>query len=281
MTAPPERNPARPLEGRRAIVTGASRGIGAAIALACGAAGARVLVNYAGSADEAQEVARQIAGPGKRSSDEQRALCVRADVSREDQVEAMFAAAINAWGSVDLLVNNAGIQKDAPAHDMTLADWQRVIDVNLTGAFLCARAAVREFRRRGTPAPGARAVGTILCISSVHEIIPWAGHVNYATTKAGIQMLVKTLAQEYAAERIRVNGIAPGAIRTDINPAAWETPRAAAALLKLIPYGRIGDPDDIARAAVWLASDDADYVNGTTLLVDGGMALYPAFRGGG
>jgi glucose 1-dehydrogenase len=202
-------------------------------------------------------------------------------VSREDEVQAMFAQAIEAWGSVDLLVNNAGIQKDAATHDMTLAEWQRVIDVNLTGAFLCAREAVREFRRRSTPAPGARAVGTILCISSVHQIIPWAGHVNYATTKAGMQMLVKTLAQEYAAERIRVNGIAPGAIRTDINRAAWSTPRAEAALLKLIPYGRIGEPDDIARVAVWLASDDADYINGATLLVDGGMALYPGFREGG
>ena len=265
----------RPLENRRAIVTGASRGIGAAIAEAFAAAGARVLVNYAGSADDAAQVAQRIGG-GK-----ERVLCVRADVSREDQVRAMFEQAVAAWDGVDIVVNNAGIQQDAAAHDMTLAQWQRVIDVNLTGAFLCAREGVREFRRRGSPAPGARAVGTILCISSVHEIIPWAGHVNYAVTKAGIQMMVKTLAQEYAAERIRVVGIAPGAIKTDINRAAWETPRAAAELLRLIPYGRIGDPDDVARAAVWLASDDADYVTGTTLLVDGGMALYPEFRDGG
>ena len=269
------RTAARPLENRRAIVTGASRGIGAAIAAAFAAAGARVLVNHGGSADAAAEVVRQIGGG------DERVLCVQADVSREDEVEAMFERAVGAWGSVDIVVNNAGIQKDAAAHDMTLAEWQRVVDVNLTGAFLCARAAVREFRRRGTPAPGARAVGTILCISSVHEIIPWAGHVNYAVTKAGVQMMVKTLAQEYAAERIRVVGIAPGAIKTSINRAAWETPRAAAALLELIPYGRIGEPDDVARAAVWLASDDADYVTGTTLLVDGGMALYPAFRHGG
>ena len=264
---------ARPLENRRAIVTGASRGIGAAIAEALGAAGARVVVNHAGSADAAAQVVERI-GSGS-------AISVQADVSRESEVQSLFRTAIDAWGSVDILVANAGIQLDAPLHDMTLADWQRVLDVNLTGQFLCAREAIREFRRRGSTAPGARAVGSIICMSSVHEIVPWAGHANYAVSKAGVQMLVKTLAQEYAAERIRVNGIAPGAIRTAINRDAWSTPRAEAALLKLIPYGRIGEPDDVARAAVWLASDDADYVTGTTLFVDGGMALYPEFRGGG
>ena len=261
------------LAGKVALVTGSSRGIGAAIAEAFAAAGAYVLVNHAGSADEASQLVERI---GK-----QRALCVRADVSSERDVQAMFRAAIEAWGSVDILVANAGIQRDAAFHDMTLADWQRVIDVNLTGQFLCAREAIREFRRRGSAAPGARAVGSIICMSSVHEIVPWAGHANYATSKGGVQMFVRTLAQEYAAERIRVNAIAPGAIRTSINHEAWSTPRAEAALLELIPYGRIGEPEDVARAAVWLASDDADYVTGTTLLVDGGMALYPAFRDGG
>jgi glucose 1-dehydrogenase len=264
---------ARPLENRRAIVTGASRGIGAAIAEAFAAAGARVVVNYAGSADEAAEVVARIGT--------ERAMSIRADVSQESDVQAMFRTAIESWGSVDILVANAGIQRDAALHDMTLADWQRVLDVNLTGQFLCAREAIREFRRRGSAAPGARAIGTIVCMSSVHEIVPWAGHANYAVSKAGVQMLVKTLAQEYAAERIRVNGIAPGAIRTAINRDAWSTTQAEAALLELIPYGRIGEPDDVARAAVWLASDAADYVTGTTLLVDGGMALYPAFRHGG
>ena len=263
----------RPLENRRAIVTGASRGIGAAIAEAFASAGARVVVNHAGSADEAAAVVARMGA--------ERAMSIQADVSKESDVQAMFRTAIEAWGSVDILVANAGIQRDAALHDMTLADWQRVLDVNLTGQFLCAREAIREFRRRGSAAPGARAVGTILCMSSVHEIVPWAGHANYAASKGGVQMFVKTLAQEYAAERIRVNGIAPGAIRTAINRGAWSTPSAEAALLELIPYGRIGEPDDVARAAVWLASDDADYITGTTLLVDGGMALYPAFRDGG
>lgn len=263
------------LSGRRALVTGASRGIGAAIATALAAEGARVAINYVGAAGEAQSVAEGIVRAGGE------ALCVQADVADEDQVTRMFQTVIDAWGSLDLVVNNAGIQRDAPVADMTRADWQRVIDVNLTGQFLCAREAVRVFRRRPASSAPPRAHGTILCVSSVHQVIPWAGHVNYAASKGGVDMLVKTLAQELAPERIRVVSIAPGAIETSINRAAWQTPEARAALREVIPYGRIGSVDDIARAAVWLASDAADYITGSTLFVDGGMTLYPAFREGG
>lgn len=262
------------LLGRKALVTGAGSGIGRAIAVALGAAGASVVVNYRGGRAGADETVDRIVAAGGE------AFAAQADVGREEDVEAMFAAVSERWGAIDILVANAGIQRDAPVAEMSLADWRAVIDTNLTGAFLCARAAVREFRKRGTPR-AERALGTILFISSVHEVIPWAYRTNYAASKGGIMLLMKSLAQEVAAEKIRVNSIAPGAIRTDINRAAWETPAALDSLLDLIPYGRIGEPDDVAKAAVWLVSDDADYVTGTTLFVDGGMTLYPGFEGEG
>jgi glucose 1-dehydrogenase len=192
----------------------------------------------------------------------------------------MFADAVQQLGSLDILVNNAGLQRDAPFHEMTLKQWRTVIDINLTGQFLCARAAVREFLRRG-PDRRSKALGKIICISSVHEVIPWAGHVNYAASKGGVMLMMKSLAQEVASKRIRVNSISPGAIKTPINRSAWETPEAAQKLLKLIPYGRVGVVEDVARAAVWLASDESDYVTGASLFVDGGMALYPGFEDNG
>ena len=248
-------------------MTGASSGIGEAVALALGEAGADVAVNYVSKEDEAEAVVARIRRAGRR------ALSHRADVSKEDEVRAMFRRVIGEFGTLDILVNNAGLQRDAPFDEMTLEQWQGVLAVNLTGQFLCAREALREFKRRSA--------GKIICISSVHEAIPWAGHANYAASKGGVMMMMKSLAQEVAPLGIRVNGIAPGAIRTDINRAAWEQPQAREALLKLIPYGRIGEPDDVARAAVWLASDDSDYVTGSTLFIDGGMMLYPAFASGG
>ena len=208
-------------------------------------------------------------------------IAIRADVSKEDEVRAMFAQAVDAWGSIDILVNNAGLQRDARIHEMSLKDWEFVIAVNLTGQFLCAREAVREFLRRGVVPEISRAAGKIICMSSVHDVIPWAGHANYSASKGGVAMLMKTLAQELAMQKIRVNSISPGAIKTPINTSAWNTPEAEAALLKLIPYHRVGETHDIARAAVWLASDESDYVNGATLYVDGGMTLYPGFREGG
>ena len=265
----------RPLLGQRALVTGASSGIGRAIALALGAAGADVIVNHVSGDEAAEIVAESIRASGAD------ALAVKADVSREDQVETLFARTVEAFGGLDILVNNAGLQRDAPVEAMTLDQWNTVIGVNLTGQFLCARAAVRAFKRQGLRPEVSRALGKIVCVSSVHEVIPWAGHVNYAASKGGVMLMMKTLAQELAPDRIRVVGVAPGAVRTPINREAWETPEAHAELLKLIPAKRIGEPEDIAHAVVWLASDAADYITGTTLFVDGGMTLYPGFEAGG
>ena len=263
------------LRGQKALVTGASSGIGYATAVALAQAGADVVVNYATHEAEAQAAADEVRRAGVRS------LVHRADVSREEEVQAMVRRVVAEWGTLDILVNNAGIQRDAPFDEMTLEQWNQAIDVNLTGQFLCAREAVREFKRRGVVPAVSCAAGKIICMSSVHEIIPWAGHANYAASKGGVLLMMKSLAQEVAPLRIRVNSIAPGAIRTPINRAAWETPQAHAALMNLIPYRRIGEPADIARAAVWLASDESDYVVGTTLFVDGGMTLYPGFAEGG
>jgi glucose 1-dehydrogenase len=264
-----------PLAGQKALVTGANSGIGKAVAIAMAEAGAAVAVNYVVGDEEARAVTDQIAGLGGR------AIAVRADVANERQVADMFEEACAVFGTIDIVVANAGLQRDAPFKEMTLAQWNTVISVNLTGQFLCARAAVREFLRRGPRPQVSRALGKIICMSSVHEVIPWAGHANYAASKGGVMMLMKTIAQELAPRGIRVNGLAPGATRTPINTAAWSTPEAYEALMRLVPYKRIGEPDDIARAAVWLASDDSDYVNGVTLFVDGGMTLYPEFASGG
>lgn len=263
------------LKGQKTLVTGASSGIGRAIAVALGEAGADVVVNYHRGEENAQEVVQQIQQTGSR------AYVHQADVSQEDQVIEMFRHMLEAFGTIDILVTNAGIQADAPFDEMTLEQWNRVIGVNLTGQFLCAREAVREFKRRGVVPEVSRAAGKIICISSVHEIVPWAGHVNYAASKGGLMLMMKSLAQEVAPHRIRVNSIAPGAIRTPINRAAWETPEAYDALMELIPYGRIGEPEEIGNATVWLASDQADYVHGISLIVDGGITLYPGFTDGG
>lgn len=263
------------LKGQKALVTGANSGIGRAVAIALGHAGADVAVNYVVNPEAADDVCAEIKQCG---SD---AVAVAADVADEEQVTAMFAQVINTFGTIDILVNNAGIQRDAAFDEMTLKQWQKVIDVNLTGQFLCAREAIREFKRRGVNPEVSCAAGKIICMSSVHELVPWAGHVNYAASKGGVMLLMKSVAQEVAPYRIRVNSIGPGAIRTPINRPAWETREAYDKLMELVPYKRIGEPEDIARAAVWLASDEADYINGTTLFVDGGMTLYPGFTENG
>ncbi|WP_080686095.1 SDR family oxidoreductase [Rhizobium leguminosarum] len=267
--------PVHLLKGQTALVTGANSGIGRGIALALGKAGANVVVNYVTAPEDAARVVDEIQQGGGR------ALAVAADVSNEAQVEAMFATAIEEFGTVDVFVNNAGLQRDAPFHEMTSAQWDTVMNVNLKGAFLCSRAAVREFLRRGVRPDVSVAAGKIVFISSVHEVIPWAGHVNYAASKGGLMLLMKSLAQEVAEKRIRVNSIAPGAIRTPINTNAWETAEAYAELMKLIPYKRIGEAEEIGRTAVWLASDFTDYIVGSTIYVDGGMTLYPGFETGG
>jgi glucose 1-dehydrogenase len=263
------------LTGQKALVTGANSGIGEAVAVALGEAGADVVVNYVAGADRAEAVAAEIRRSGVR------ALAHKADVSDESQVQEMFGRAIAELGTIDILVTNAGVQRDAPFHIMSLEQWNTVIAVNLTGQFLCAREAVREFLRRGVVAAVSRAAGKIVCISSVHEIIPWAGHANYCASKGGVAMMMKTLAQEVAPQRVRVNSVAPGAVRTPINTAAWSTEEAYRRLMSLVPYKRIGEPEDIARAVVWLASDQSDYVVGATLFVDGGMTLFPDFAEGG
>jgi glucose 1-dehydrogenase len=265
----------QPLKGQKALVTGASSGIGLGVARALGAAGADVVVNYVADPQSAGAVVDELKRAGVN------AMAIRADVSREDQVRAMFEEMLGAWGTIDILVNNAGLQRDAPFTDMTLEQWHTVLGVNLTGMFLCAREAVREMVRRGVRPEVSRAAGKIICMSSVHERIPWAGHVNYAASKGGVMQFMQSLAQEVAPHRVRVNSIAPGAIMTPINRGAWETPEALGSLLSLIPYGRIGAPEDIGKVAVFLASDDSDYIHGQTLFVDGGMTLYPEFARGG
>jgi len=267
--------PQKLLLGQKALVTGASSGIGRAIAVALADAGADVVINYVSGEDKAECLAQELREKGSR------AMAIRADVSDETHVAGMFQAMLGELGTIDILVNNAGLQQDAPFHELTLAQWNRVLGVNLTGQFLCARAAVREFRRRGVNPEVSCSAGKILCISSVHEVIPWAGHVNYAASKGGLMLMMKSLAQEVAPYRIRVNSICPGAIRTPINMAAWDTPAAYHELMKLIPYRRIGEAEEIGRAAAWLASDYADYVHGISLFVDGGMTLYPGFETGG
>ena len=271
----PSRAIPKVLLGQKALVTGANSGIGKATAIALGEAGADVVVNYVSGEDHADAVVGEIRRSGAK------AYAHKADVSQEEQVQEMFRRMLEELGTIDVLVNNAGLQRDAPFHEMTLAQWNTVIGVNLTGQFLCAREAVRHFLQRGVVSRVSCAAGKIIFMSSVHEIIPWAGHANYAASKGGIMLLMKSLAQEVAPHRIRVNSIAPGAIRTPINTSAWSTPAAYDQLMTLVPYKRIGEPEDIARAVVWLASDDSDYVVGTTLFVDGGMTLYPGFTEGG
>ena len=267
--------PVELLKEQTALVTGANSGIGRAIALALGRAGADVIINYLAAPEEAERVAEEIRRSGRR------AIIAQANVSNEAEVQAMFAKAVQELGTVDILVSNAGLQNDAPFHEMTAAQWDAVMNVNLRGAFLCSREAVREFLRRGVRPDVSVAAGKIIFISSVHEVIPWAGHVNYAASKGGLMLLMKSLAQEVAEQRIRVNSIAPGAIRTSINTGAWQAPEAYAELMRLVPYKRIGEVEEIGRAAVWLASDFTDYIVGSTIYIDGGMTLYPGFETGG
>lgn len=263
------------LAGQPALVTGANSGIGKAVALGLAASGADVAVNYIVDLPAAEEVAHAIEAMGRR------AMVIEADVSNEEAVKAMFAQATRHFSTLHVVVSNAGLQRDAAIDEMTLDQWNKVIGVNLTGQFLCAREAVREFKRRGVVGSVSRAAGKLVMMSSVHQEIPWTGHANYAASKGGIMQLMRSVAQEVAPFAIRVNGVAPGAIRTHINRSAWETADAYRSLMTLVPYKRIGEPDDIAHAVAWLASDASDYVTGATLFVDGGMTLYPGFATGG
>ncbi len=269
--------PNKRLFGQTAIITGANSGIGQAVAEAIGREGANVVINYISKPEVAEEIAHSICDDELCG----RGIAIKADVSKEDQVVKMFQQTIDTFGTVDIVVPNAGLQRDYPLHEMPLKEWQFVLDVNLTGHFLCAREAIREFLRRGLRPDVSSALGKIIHMSSVHEIIPWSGHANYAASKGAIIMLMKTIAQEYGPQKVRANSIAPGAIQTPINRDAWETPEALTKLNKLIPYKRIGQPTDIGSAAAWLASDESDYINGTTLFIDGAMTCYPGFTENG
>jgi glucose 1-dehydrogenase len=271
---PPVRFPVV-LEGQPALVTGGNSGIGRAVALGLAASGADVVVNYVVDPTAAEQVAHQIEALGRK------AMTIKADVSDEQEVRSMFALTLDHFGTLHIVVSNAGLQRDAAFHDMTMEQWNKVIGVNLTGQFLCAREAVREFRRRGVVKDISAAAGKLVCMSSVHQEIPWAGHANYAASKGGVMQMMRSLAQEVAPLAIRVNGVAPGAIRTPINRSAWQSKEAYQSLMTLVPYKRIGEPDDIAQAVAWLVSDAADYVTGATLFIDGGMTLFPGFATGG
>jgi glucose 1-dehydrogenase len=256
------------LAGKRALVTGANSGIGQAIALALGEAGADVVVNYVTHPETADAVVAQLAAQGRR------ALALHADVSVEADVDAMFTRMDAAWGGIDILVNCAGIDGvHALAQDAKMADWRRVIEINLFGAFDCARHALARML--------AQKRGVILNISSVHEVIAWSGYSAYASSKAAIGMLTKTLAQEAAPHGIRVLALGPGAIQTPINQSVWADPAASADLLTKIPLGRMGTTAEIADMAVVLCSDVASYLTGTTVMVDGAMTDYPEFAHGG
>ena len=257
------------LPGQKALVTAANSGIGKGIAIA------DVIVNYVVDPDSANKLVAELKKEGIKS------FSYKADVSQEDEVLQMFNKAIKEFGTIDILINNAGLQRDSPIDEMTMEHWNKVISVNLTGQFICAREAVKEFKRRGVRKEISCSAGKIIHISSVHEVIPWAGHANYAASKGGIMMLMKSIAQEVAPFRIRVNSICPGAVRTPINTKVWSTQEAYDKLMELIPYRRIGEVDDIGSVAAWLASDQADYINGTSIFVDGGMTLYPGFATGG
>ncbi|MFD2163292.1 glucose 1-dehydrogenase [Paradesertivirga mongoliensis] len=253
------------------LVTGASSGIGQGIATAFGRKKANVVVNYYSDEEGANHTLDMIREAGGHG------FVCKADVSKEDDVISMFAQTINEFGSLDVLINNAGIQKDSSFSSMTIEQWNKVISTNLTGHFLCAREAIKHFEATQRSKREGNAAGNIIFISSVHDIIPWAGHANYASSKGGILMLMKSLALEVAPKKIRVNSISPGAIATDINDEVWKDEEKKKELLKLIPYRRIGQPDDIGKVAIWLASAESDYITGTTIYVDGGMTLYPGF----
>lgn len=263
------------LTNQTAIITGSSSGIGKAIAIAFGQEGANVVVNYNSSRDKALEVVKQIKAAGGD------AIAVKANVGKEADVLKMFEKAVTVFGQIDIVVANSGIQNDATFMEMTLEQWENVININLTGQFLCAREAAKHFVAQAKGQTPVRAIGKIICMSSVHDMIPWAGHVNYAASKGGVLMFMKSIAQELAPLKIRVNAISPGAIQTPINKSVWSSEQNMKDLMTLIPYRRIGQPEDVAKAAVWLASDDSDYITGETLYVDGGMMLYPEFSDNG
>jgi glucose 1-dehydrogenase len=258
----------RRLEGRRALITGASSGIGRSIALRLAQEGASIAVNFISRLEAAAEVVEEIKKAGANG------IAVEADVSNEQQVDAMFTRAVAELGGIDILVNNAGMETEHPFLEMPLEAWRKVIEVDLTGAFLCAQRAARVMVESG-------AGGSIINITSVHQKIPWGGFAHYCAAKAGLDMMSKTIALELATRNVRVNSVAPGAIATPINQNVWGSPEGLRDLLRKIPTDRMGQPEEIAKVVAFLCSDEASYMTGATLYVDGGMTLYPEFQHGG
>jgi glucose 1-dehydrogenase len=262
----------RGLEGKNVLVTGGSSGIGQAIAVRFAAYGANVAINYlrdpqeaAGTEEQVHACVRKVQQQGVRD------VLVQGDVSKEDDAVRMVGEAAAGLGGLDVLVNNAGIQISRPSHELSSADFDKVLAVNLRGAFLCAREAIRRFLEAGTP-------GVVVNVSSVHQRIPKPGYLGYSVSKGGMQNLTTTLALEYAASGIRVNAIGPGATITPINRAWVDDPVKKAQVEAHIPLSRAGTADEMAGIACFLASDDAAYITGQTLYVDGGLTLYPSFR---
>ncbi len=257
----------RRLEGKAALVTGASSGIGRATAVRLGKEGAAVGVNYRSDEDGANEAVREIEDAGGR------AVAIQGDVSKEDEVKRLVGETIEAFGGLDVLVNNAGIESEAPFLEMSLEEWEKVVSVNLNGVFLTSREAIGHMVENGG--------GAVVNMSSVHQRIPWPKFAHYAASKGGVKLLTETLALEFADRGVRVNAVGPGAIETPINKEKLEDPGQRKAVEALIPWNRVGRPDEVAACVAFLASDEASYVTGTTLFVDGGMILYPGFEEGG
>ena len=259
------------LTGKNVLVTGASSGIGEAIAIRFAQEGANMALNYNSGQERAEAVKAQALDAAKRAGATVNCFTVQADVADEQQVKTMFAAAVQQFGSLDVLINNSGIQKQAESDKVEMTDWDKVIGVNLRGAFLCAREAIRHFLSR-------KARGSIVFNSSVHEIIPKPLYVPYSISKGGMENMTRTLALEYADRGIRVNAIGPGAIVTPINLAWINDPKAKAEVESHIPMGRAGTSEEIAGVFAFMASDDASYITGQTLYACGGLTLYPEFR---
>lgn len=255
------------LKGKVAVVTGGSKGIGNAIARRLSEEKMKVVINYHSDKEGAEETVAELKKIGGE------AVAVQADVSSEEGIQTLLDAAVSNFGELDLWINNAGMENQVPTHELTLEDWNKVIDVNLTGVFLGSKAALNHFLEHDKK-------GNIINLSSVHERIPWPTFAHYSASKAGVKGFNETIALEYAHKGIRVNSIAPGAINTSINAEKFEDDKQKAATLKMIPLDYIGKPEEVAAAAAWLASDESSYVTGITLFVDGGMSLYPSFEKG-
>ncbi len=258
------------LSGKNVLITGASSGIGEAIAIRFAEEGAHVAINYHSGKDRADAVKAKAEQAARKAGQKIKAITIGADIADEGQIKKMFQDALREFGSLDVLINNSGIQKATPSDQYDTADFDRILNVNLRGAFLCAREAIRHFLTRGS--------GVIVNNSSVHEIIPKPKYVPYSISKGGMENMTKTLALEYADRGIRVNAVGPGAIVTPINLAWINDPKARGEVESHIPMGRAGRAEEIAAVFAFLASDESSYITGQTIFACGGLTLYPEFR---